>query len=213
MPRKKALPRPLPTIEAYARLTSGIEWVCPDCGKINGYKPVKYRRPRVVCKNEYCEHVFMIGLVVGDIVDVGVPPGNTRVMPRHQQNGITLNRKRTPTEGTQGWARPRGGIFWLCDRCHAWAYDHPDWDTGIVTCEWCKLQRGTGILLWRSQGGLASPSPWDWVPPRGVYEFDKRVARQSRPATGAAVTGWNKHKSGETGAVEGTGVAVAGGVA
>lgn len=168
MPRKKVLPSTLPTIEAYARLTSGLEWVCPDCGKINTYTQITYRKPRIVCRNERCDHVFVLGVVVGDPSVVGIPPGNTRIVPRGKKPGMILNRK-APPEGVAGWARARGGMFWLCDDCGAWAYDHPDWDTGLVKCQ-CGQLRGTGIILYHAPTGKNQQgSPWDWTPPRGFY--------------------------------------------
>lgn len=168
MPRRTVLPPTLPTIEVYARLTSGLEWVCPDCGKVNSYTSIHYRRPRIKCRNESCDHIFLIGVVVGDPMEVGIPPGNTRVVPRGKKPGMILNRK-VPPQGATGWARARGGIFWLCDDCGAWAYDHPDWDTGFVECAVCGKVRGTGLIIYHAPTGKIGGSPWDWTPPRGFY--------------------------------------------
>lgn len=163
MPRKKVMSVRLPRIKAYARITSGVEWVCPDCGKVHGYTPVKYRKPKLWCKN--CEHTFLPALAVGEIGYMELPPMNTRVVERVVRLETT-NFDYLP-EGKVGIARVRGGVFWLCD-CGHWAYDHPEWDTGEVNCPECGRKRAVALVLHHYPFSDAG-SPMDWTPPRGVY--------------------------------------------
>lgn len=168
MPKRKEI-GVLPRIEVYARLVSGLEWICPDCGKMNTYTKIKYRKPRVVCKNNACDHVFLIGCIVGEQEAVGVPPWNSVAVSNRAKPGKILNR-RVPPDGEKMWARPRGGVFWLCDQCGAWAYDFPDWKTGKICCKTCRRERGTGLIFYHAPtGSQIGGSPWDWTPPRGFY--------------------------------------------
>jgi hypothetical protein len=187
-------------------MTSGLEWVCPDCGKINSYTYIRYRKPRIKCKNEDCGHMFLLGVMVGEPSVVGIPPGNTRIVPRGKKPGMILNRK-APPKGGAGWARARGGIFWLCDDCGAWAYDHPDWDTGLVHCNVCRSVRGTGIIIYHAPTGKIVGSPWDWTPPRGFYVPNgKKCMAPQAAGEGAGESGGVASDAGEA-AQEADGVA------
>jgi hypothetical protein len=158
----------IPQVEVYARLVGGIEWVCPACGKINKYTPVSHRNPKVKCRNEGCERSFVVGLMVGQPSDVGLPPGNCRLVPRAKTLAC-VNRSAQP-DTLPAFARISGGVFWLCPRCFHWVYQHPDWDTGVVTCLECEYPQSTGVILHESPTGcLSNRTPIDWVPPRGVY--------------------------------------------
>jgi hypothetical protein len=181
----------LPTIECHARLTNGIEWVCPDCGYPHSYGHIKWRDPFVKCRRKECKHRFPVGIAMGMPEEMGTQPANCRVLPPPTQH-----RKRNYAglpKGEVGFARMRGGLEWLCTRCGSWAYSHPEWETGVVACPVCQAQRGTAVILHHGNAGKRVGSPVDWTPPRGFYvESPEHAmviaeARQSGRATGRRV--------------------------
>lgn len=197
----------IPVVDVYARLVGGIEYVCPACGKINNYVPVSHRHPKVRCKNDDCERIFVVGLLVGPPERVGTPPGNCRLVPRVKSLPC-VNRSSIP-DGTPAFARIRGGVFWLCKRCSHWVYAYPDWDTGIVNCPSCEFPQSTGVILHESpQGVTANRTPIDWVPPRGMYVQDSKESMapaKANKSTGTASTGTYEDEATYTVAPEDTG--------
>lgn len=204
MPRKMKVVA-IPQIKAYARITSGIEYVCPDCGKVNNYKAIRHRKPKIRCRN--CEHAFMIGVMVGEVGQIGTPPASA-ITTERQVRLPTLNSD-VRVEGVPTIARIRGGLFWMCE-CGMWAYDHPEWETGTVECKECQRMKQVAVIMHRSPYVEENTSPVDWVPPRGLYV--PTLAKSIDATKISEGGGEDRGIVGNVGEVEEAGAAFAGGV-
>jgi hypothetical protein len=177
----------LPEVEVYARVHGGMEYICPSCGKVHGYTVLRFRYPRIRCKNEDCDATFIMGLMIGSVGDVGLPAGNAKVAERPGKI-ICINKRKAP-EGVAGYAHIRGGIWWLCQDCGDWVYDIPDWDTGQIVCPKCSKIEHTGLIFYPAPRHPWPTTPVDWVPPRGRYvqDISKSIyPPKSHPSSGEA---------------------------
>jgi ssDNA-binding Zn-finger/Zn-ribbon topoisomerase 1 len=156
MPRK---PEPLPTPVFYGRSVGNIQWMCPQCGYMNGSEKAPWRKARLQCGRYECRATYRVGIAIVEQVTFPYvayyrdPPWN----------GYTVNVIVPRFEGHNAIARWVGSVEYSCPTCHSAQRQTVSWGNGQVTCDICSTQLLLRVILYKSTQKHPVLCPIDWI--------------------------------------------------